>query len=330
MPPTATHHRFRTYAWLVLAYNLLVIVWGGFVRASGSGAGCGSHWPLCNGEVLPRQPAVETLIELSHRLTSAVDGLLVLALLVWAWRAYPRRHPVRFAAAGSFVFLIVEALVGAGLVRFELVADNASVERAWVMAAHLVNTFLLVAFLALTAAWAARPAQQDGRRLPLTVSFRDPVPWALAGALAGVLLLGVSGAVAALGDTLFPVSTFREGLTQDLSPTAHAFVRLRIWHPALALGMAVLVAALAGWVPRRRGGAAVRRWARALLVLFALQLAVGLVNLALAAPVALQLVHLLMADLVWIALVLLSAAALAPEAAARPAASRTPAAADAV
>jgi heme A synthase len=112
----------------------------------------------------------------------------------------------------------------------------------------------------------------------------------------------------ALGDTLFPVASLREGFAQDLSSTAHAFVRLRTWHPALALAMAVVVVALAGWVRRQRGGDAVQRWARTLVVLFAAQLGVGLVNLAL------QLVHLVMADLVWIALVLLTAAALAPEA----------------
>ena len=81
---------FAAYAWAVLGFNLLVILWGAFVRATGSGAGCGSHWPLCNGEVLPRAPALATLIEFSHRLTSGVALLLVIGLVVGAWRGFPR------------------------------------------------------------------------------------------------------------------------------------------------------------------------------------------------------------------------------------------------
>jgi heme A synthase len=303
--------RFHRFAWLVLGYNLLVILWGAFVRATGSGAGCGNHWPLCNGEVLPRTETAETLIELTHRLTSGVDGLLVLALLVWAIRAFPRRHPVRFAAVGAFVFLVSEALLGAGLVRFELVADDASTARALVMAAHLVNTFLLLAWLAATAAWSARPP--DDRRGALAAGRTgDPAPWVLAALLAAMLVLGVSGAVTALGDTLFPSGSFREGLAQDASPTAHALIRLRIWHPVLAVAVGLAVVYAAGWLRRKRPSPEVRRWAAALVALFVLQLVLGVVNVLLAAPVWMQLVHLLVADLVWIALVLLALAALEP------------------
>jgi len=307
--------RYRRFAWLVLGWNLLVIAWGAFVRASGSGAGCGNHWPLCNGEVLPRPQQVETLIELTHRLTSGVDGLLVLALVIGAFRVFPRRHPARFAALGALVFLVSEALLGAGLVRFELVADNASTARALVMAAHLVNTFLLLAWLAATVAWSRRPAARPERRLPLLLAAADPVPWALAAGLAAMIVLGVSGAVAALGDTLFPAGTFREGLAQDFSPGAHLLLRLRLWHPVIALAVGLGVAYLAAWLRRRRPTPQVRRSAAALVALFGLQIALGVANLLLAAPVWMQLVHLLAADLVWIALVLLALAALAPEAA---------------
>lgn len=298
------HRRFRLYAWFVLGFNLMVVAWGAFVRATGSGAGCGSHWPLCNGEVMPRPESVETVIELGHRLTSGLDGLLVLALVVWAFRAFARRHPVRRAAVLAFVFLVVEALIGAGLVRFELVAENESMARGWVISAHLVNTFLLLAWLALTAAWAR--LGDEARGWPLAFRLRDPAAWLLGGAIGGVVLLGVSGAIAALGDTLFPVASFREGLAQDLSPTAHAFVRLRVWHPVIALAMVVVVGMVAGWLRHHRPAPRVRRWSAVLLSLFAAQIAVGLTNLWLAAPIWLQLVHLLMADLVWIALVLLA------------------------
>jgi heme A synthase len=93
-----------------------VILWGAFVRATGSGAGCGSHWPLCNGELVPRAPQVETVIEFIHRATSGLAFLLVLGLFVLAWRVYPKGDLVRRAAALSFLFIVTEALVGAGLV----------------------------------------------------------------------------------------------------------------------------------------------------------------------------------------------------------------------
>ena len=91
--------RLAKFAWGVLAYNIAVILWGAYVRASGSGAGCGEHWPLCNGVVLPRDPSTATLIEFSHRITSGLALIAVVALLVWVWRACAAGHPSRRAAA---------------------------------------------------------------------------------------------------------------------------------------------------------------------------------------------------------------------------------------
>lgn len=295
--------RFTRYAWFVVLYNLGVVLWGAYVRATGSGAGCGRHWPLCNGEVLPRSPSTETLIELSHRISSGLDGLLVLALVVAAWRLFPARHRVRRVALASLIFLITEALAGAGLVRFELVVDNDSMTRAVVMAFHLVNTFLLLAFLVLTALWSG------GLSRP-RLKGQGSVPWLLAGALAGTLLVGMSGAVTALGDTIFPGRSFT---WQDLSPTSHFLLRLRIFHPAISLVVGAVVLTSATLVARLRPAPGVRRTAVTLVALYLVQLACGLVNVELAAPVALQLVHLLLADLVWLALVALGATALARE-----------------
>jgi heme A synthase len=297
----------RRFAWGVLAYNLLVIAWGAFVRATGSGAGCGSHWPLCNGEVIPRPERIETMIEFGHRLSSGVDGLLVLALAVWAFRLFPRRHPVRPAAAWSLVFLVVEALIGAGLVRFELVADDASLARALVMAAHLINTFLLLAALTLTAHRAGKGEAAPPARLSARATL------ALAAGFLALIVVSTTGAIAALGDTLFPADTFRQGLAQDLSPTAHLLVRLRVLHPILAAAAALLVPAAAGWLARRSRAPALAARARAVTALIAVQIAAGFLNLALAAPVWMQLVHLVLADLVWIAWVLLGADAAAAE-----------------
>jgi heme A synthase len=290
------------YAWSVLAFNLFVILWGAYVRASGSGAGCGSHWPLCNGEVLPRAPAAATLIEFGHRLTSGVALLLVVGLVIGARRAFPVRHAVRRAAYASGFLILTEALIGAGLVLLEYVADDARVARGFWVSGHLANTFLLVAALTLTPLWAdGVPAPRLRGRTALAAIF--------AIALAGVFVLGTSGAVTALGDTLFPVTSWAEGKAQTFSETAHLFVRLRIWHPtlAVAVGGAVVVAAFAAL----RSDPRLVRLARGVVSLYLLELAVGLLNVWTLAPIEIQLVHLLLADAIWIALVALTASALA-------------------
>lgn len=296
-------NRFAKYAWGVLAFNLLVILWGAYVRASGSGAGCGSHWPLCNGEVIPRSAQVETLVEFAHRITSGLAFVLVIGLLIWALRAYPKGNVVRTGAWLAMIFMTTEALIGAGLVIFEWVADDASVGRAVAIAIHLANTFLLLASITLTAWWASggRPIKLKGHRGAL---------WGLGLGLAGVLLLGLTGAITALGDTLFPSASLSEGLQQDFSASAHFLIRLRVWHPLVAIGVGFYLILLAGVLGLLRSDRFIKRFALALVLLFIVQFGVGITNLLLLAPVPVQLVHLLLADLVWITLVLLVAATL--------------------
>jgi cytochrome c oxidase assembly protein subunit 15 len=306
-------NRLARFAWIVVAWNLVVIGWGGYVRASGSGAGCGQHWPLCNGEVVPRAPAVATIVELTHRLTSGLALLSLVALVVVVWRRRPAGHPARQAAGWSMVFMLTEAAVGAGLVLFRLVADNESMARALFMAVHLTNTFLLLASLTLTARWL-----EDGRLHGVSIAGRGGRAVIVGLFALGALAVSLSGAVAALGDTLFPASSLSHALAQDLSPTSHALLRLRVIHPALAVVVAFL---LIVWAPRitvddpAESGRALSAGARVAL-LAALQAGLGFLNVLLLAPIWLQLTHLLVADLLWMAIVLLGAAALAGTAAA--------------
>jgi cytochrome c oxidase assembly protein subunit 15 len=297
--------RFARYAWLTLAYNIAVILWGATVRATGSGAGCGSHWPLCNGEVVPRSPRLETMIELTHRVTSGVALLMVVALVVLAFRWRPRGHAARKAAVWTLVFMLTEAAVGAGLVLFELVADNQSMARALFMATHLVNTFFLLGAMTLTACFASG-------RAPFRLRGQGSLGvWLVTGA-AALLLAGVSGAIAALGDTLFPVPSLSEALRQELFSTTHLLIRLRLVHPAVSVAAAALVIFLAFRLESRQPGSLAARWAnRWTLRLVYLQLVAGLVNVILLAPVWMQLVHLLLADLVWISYIVVAAQALA-------------------
>ncbi len=290
--------RFVAYAWALLIYTVLVIVWGGYVRASGSGAGCGDHWPLCNGEVIPRAETVATLVEFGHRLTSGLAGLLAVGLLVGALRLFPKGSLVRKGAAWSVAFMGTEALIGMALVKLELVAYNVSVLRGWVIAAHLLNTFLLLAALTLTAWWAG-----GGRAIRLR--GQGALGVALGAALGGVFVLGASGAVTALGDTL----TLGGGIDPATDPVVAALVGLRIYHPLLALLVGVAVAASAV-LARRTDRVTAQVLSLGVGSLYLTQLAVGLANVRLLAPVPLQLVHLLLTDLIWIGLVVLAASAL--------------------
>jgi heme A synthase len=294
-PPKSRPATFTRYAWGVLAWNLFVVLWGAYVRASGSGAGCGNHWPLCNGDVVPRAPRLETIIEFTHRMTSAVSLLATGGLAVWSVLRFPRDHPVRRYALLSVVFLFAEALLGAGLVLFEFVASNASVGRAFYLSLHLVNTQFLLATLAMTA-WYSRAAFPDA-------ALRSPRVMA---ALPVALAVSVTGAIAALGDTLFPVASLAEGMRQDLSTASSFLLRLRVLHPVLAIlaGGYFVYAAMS--VLRSKPRPLASQIALAAIVLALAQLGAGAINLTLLAPVWMQLFHLLLADLLWLSLVLLA------------------------
>jgi heme A synthase len=301
----ATLNRYAKYAWGVLAFTIIVVVWGAFVRATGSGAGCGSHWPSCNGTVIPWSSSTETIIEFTHRITSGIAFLLVVVLLIWAFKSYPKGHRVRLGATLAMFFMITETLVGAALVLFELVAYNLSVTRAIVMALHLVNTFLLFGALTVTAWWAS------GRRR-MQLREQGWMGWLLGLTFIGMLILGASGGVTALGDTLFPADSLVQGLQDDLSPTAHFLVRLRIYHPLIAIGVGVYIILVAYFFNKgARASAMTKVVGRIFTGLYVFQLMIGAVNVVLLAPVWLQLVHLFITDLLLILLVIFLAEAFA-------------------
>jgi len=298
---SATQRSVARLAWGVLAFNIVVILWGAWVRLSGSGAGCGSHWPLCDGEVIPTAPSVEKAIEFTHRATSGLALVAVAALALRARRNFDRGSAVRRFAAWALGFVLVEALLGAGLVLFELVGDDDSLARAVVMPLHLVNTLLLLGALVLTARTAGGAAAPR-----LAGHGRAATPWLAV--LTLFALSGATGAVAALGDTLFPAISLSEALEHDFSPAAHALIRFRAAHPAAAIVAAAGLLWLVWRTPESQPGYSWRRAAGALALA---QLVVGVVNVALLAPAWLQLAHLLLADLIWIATVVAASATLA-------------------
>jgi heme a synthase len=298
---------FSRASWALLAFTLVVVGWGGLVRASRSGDGCGSHWPTCNGEVFPSHPVLKTRIEFTHRVLSGASLAFTVAWAAWAFRRFDKGSWARRGAAAALLLLLVEALIGAAIVLLRLVGADASSSRVVGMGLHSVSTFFLLAALLLTALWTSGTA---GPRL----TGQRPLSPLLGASLGLVLLLGVTGALAALGDTLFPVKTLAEGFAQDASANAPVLVRLRILHPVVAGFGATVLLATAAAASVLRTSASVRRAALALGLAVLAQLVVGLVNLALLAPLGLQLLHLALADLVWLCTVALSAKALAADA----------------
>lgn len=283
--------RFARFAAFVLLYTIFVIVWGAFVRATGSGAGCGSDWPLCHGEVLPNAPSVEKAIEFTHRTTSGLAWFLALGLVVFARRVFAD-GPVRKAAYAVLFFMTTEALIGAGLVIFERVAGDTSLARGYWISGHLINTFALVTSCTLAFDFAR------ARSLPPRLSHQHARTWVSIGALL-FLAVGVSGAIAALGDTLFPAGSLIEGLRQDGDPRAHLWLRLRGFHPLLALlfsGFACLVALRT--LRAEPTNSPLSRSSCWLLGAVLVQVLAGAVNLLLRAPVWMQLVHLLLSNAV--------------------------------
>lgn len=323
---------FERAAWGVLAYNVLVILWGAVVRATGSGAGCGDHWPLCNGAIVPRAPAMETVVEFTHRLTSGVALLAVVALLLTALASFPKGHVVRKAAVASTAFVFLEALIGAGIVLFRLVADDQSLVRGVSMALHLVNTFLLLGALTLTAWWTQRPVPvwkaSGGHKPPA----RGLLGLSVGVGFVALAAVGMTGAIAALGDTLFPTAPFTavgsppSAMSVVAEEARHIFLQLRVWHPVAALFAAIWWGtlshlALLGSTPQGASrGAAPQGQASLMappkgvpgslqvsaLIVFlvtVLQLGLGVLNVALRAPIWLQLVHLFLANVLVVACV---------------------------
>lgn len=219
---------YSLYAWFFLVFNLYAVLGGAYVRATGSGAGCGEHWPLCNGAAVPNFSTIHTVIEYTHRVSSGIVGIGSVLLLIWAFKVTKKGDPVRNSAIVAFAFVVFEALLGAGLVLFGLVADNSSVIRALVMSLHLVGTFILIASLALTAAWSSGFGIAK-------FNTQGKVLFSISILIIGLFLVGITGAITALGDTLFKPSYVGQGIIKELTGADHFLKSLRIYHPILAI-----------------------------------------------------------------------------------------------
>jgi cytochrome c oxidase assembly protein subunit 15 len=291
----------RRFAWAVLFYFIAVILWGTLVRATGAGAGCGNHWPLCNGTVLQHSAGANTIIEFTHRVTSGISFFSAVGLLIWTFAGTVRGHLARAASVAAVAFTLIEAILGAFLVKLGLTAQSQSPLRPLYLALHLTNTLLLLAALTLTAHMLSRSRGY----LRSTIRFVAPI-----GAIAGivvVLAVGVTGSLAALGDTLFPESSLASALAQDFSSTSGWLVRWRWTHPTIAFVASIFLIWLLVRAAQRSTQGDNRGLSALILLLLAAQYLLGALDVVLLAPVWLQVAHLLGADVLWAALVVLTA-----------------------
>lgn len=291
----------RRYSWGVAAYFIAVILWGTVVRATGAGAGCGDHWPLCNGTIVQHSPTIDAMIEYTHRITSGIAFFAVVGLLVWIIRATERKHLARATAWAAVIFTMIEAALGALLVKLGLTAESHSPLRAPYLALHLTNTLLLLAALILTAHLLGRREGYMRDRIQLVK------PWSAIVCVVAVMVVGVTGSLAALGDTLFPAHSLDSAFAADFSAKSAWLIRWRWTHPAVAVLSSVFFLWLLMRAMKQSGHWDNRRLAVLLLVLLLIQYTLGVMNILLLAPVWMQVTHLLGADLLWTAFIVLAA-----------------------
>ncbi len=303
--PSSRLQRFSRFSWGLLAYVLIVILWGVYLRASGSGDGCGVDWPSCGGIFTVGKGAqAKTFIEYAHRASTMLLGFLLLAQIVWAWRLFPKKHPVRFTLGAALFFTILESWIGRHLVVNDLVAYSQAPERVFWFAAHQVNTLLLAASFALTAWWGGgQPAPQ----------LRKQGPFAALALFSLVALLGltVTGAISALGDTLYPPENHLQVMEQAILPTANLVMKARPVHPYTAVVIAMFLSLAAGLFDHLRPSPQTRRFAYGVWLMLGVQMILGLINIGLLAPLWMQILHTAAADVLWLSLILMCAAGLA-------------------
>jgi len=259
---------FTKFAWTVVGYNLIVILWGVFLRASKSGDGCGTHWLTCHGEVIPSAPAFKTVIEFSHRVTSLIAGILVIILVALSFKLFKTGSKVRKFAVASLIFIILEGLIGAGLVLTGNTAENWTPTRPLWMGAHLINTFTLVAILTMTAWFSTREhfVAFELRRSHYVAFFAS---------LIAIFLMGMSGSLAALSNMFFASASIAEGIAKDFDKASPLIVRLRISHPIISVISAFGLSVSAIWLQSRFSGS---RWNRALIWLLMIQIVTGITD----------------------------------------------------
>lgn len=295
----ASNSTFASFAWFSLFYNVLVVAWGVYLRSSGFGDGCGENWPFCTGAKNPEKGPFATLIEFSHRASTALVGVLAIVMVVWAIRAFPKGHPAKKFAGVFLLFTLLEGWIGRHLVVNGLVTSNDTVQRAIWMGVHVISTFMLLGSIAAAALSASKIR-------PIQMKSQGAVGWLLAFGFLGTMLLGVSGAISAFGHQVRPDV---QGLSEMLKPAAFWANKLAVAHPVGSASIGLYLLLMCSLIQHLRPDPFVKNATKLLIGILFVQMAIGLLNIFFKAPVALQMVHLVLADLNWVSVVVLAVAA---------------------
>jgi protoheme IX farnesyltransferase len=283
----------RRLAWTGASLALGLIVLGGVVRITGSGMGCGDHWPRCDGRWFPPLD-LPTLIEIGHRWAAALVSLFVFAVALVGWRGHRSEPALRNPATLAAVLLVVQVLLGAATVKLVL--------PPWLVIIHLANAMLLLATLMVVGLRAGAAEEPAASRVE---PRHDAHALVLATAALGfvVILFGAQ------------VANFHAGLMclgfplcdGGLLPPTSSLGALHWTHRVLAFTFLGLTLVLVSRVSRRSdaAGRKLRGSAGLVLATTVAQIGVAAAMVLHLLPPALRVLHLLVGTLVWAALVLL-------------------------
>jgi len=279
-----------SYTKLGIVLSILSILAGAFVRATGSGDGCGSTWPTCKGKIIPQLSDTSEVIEFSHRSVSGI--LLIVTLIIFIKsRNMSKGSIVRTTVNFLTFFVLFEAAIGAVIVLYEWVGLNSSLPRIIAVPIHLVNTFGLLACYAILYKVLLnnfKNIKQLWDRRFVFIAFL-------------FLLSGATGSITALADVLFPSASFYEGLMEDFDRTSELLTRLRILHPIVATGLSVALI-----IESRKVQKDYKINVKFFQILVFIAVILGVLNVLSNILLLLSILHLAIADLLWITYIYVS------------------------
>ena len=270
-----------------LTTSILSILAGAIVRATGSGDGCGASWPTCNGRVIPSLETSSEIIEFSHR---SISGVLLIVTLLLFIKSKDPDTPLLHKKIINYLtfFVLLEAAIGAVIVIYEWVGLNSSLPRIIAVPLHLVNTFALLGFYTLI----FYLLRESENKLSNFFDKRIKIAFAL------FFLTGATGSITALADVLFPSASFVEGFIEDFDSTSEVLTRLRILHPFVSTILSIFLFSESN---RFKKEYAIDTSIIKVLVIVGVIL--GVLNVVSNIILPLSILHLLLADLLWIAYV---------------------------
>lgn len=279
-----------SYTKLGIVLSILSILAGAFVRATGSGDGCGSTWPTCKGKIIPQLSDTSEIIEFSHRSISGI--LLIVTLIIFTKSRNMSKGSITRTTVNFLTFFVVfEAAIGAVIVLYEWVGLNSSLPRIVAVPIHLVNTFGLLACYAILYKVLLnnfKNIKQLWDRRFVFVAFL-------------FLLSGATGSITALADVLFPSASFYEGLMEDFDRTSELLTRLRILHPIVATGLSAALI-----IESRNIQKDYKIDVKFLQLLVIVAVTLGVLNVLSNIVLLLSIFHLAIADLLWITYIYVS------------------------